>query len=100
MKKTTNKARISDDFYVQHLMDFYKSNLPLNCFCTKQEILRRRQSLQQVSTAINLFEHKKDNAPYSFVHGKLLNYLKQKSKDDEKRSTNYVKKIEYLLQMK
>ena len=59
-------------------MDFYESNKSFRGFCIERLISSNRVSLMHYATEIGLFDHKANKTPYSFVHKKLFEHLKQK----------------------
>ena len=86
-KKGSNSKRLSDEFVVRHLMDFYESTDTFNSYCTKHFISSKRVSLRRIGVAIGLFQHKTDKASYTFVHKKLSQYLREQ----EQAFTDHVK---------
>ena len=72
--------KISAEFYIQQLMDYYEScpSLGFRTFCNQRAITNKRSSLLRVAREIKLFHHKEAKTPYNFVHQKLRDHLKKK----------------------
>ena len=86
-KKGNNSKRISDDFVVRHLMDFYDPTDTFNSYCTKHFIDSKCGPLHLIGVTIGLFRHKTDKGRYTFVHKKLSQYLRER----EQAFTDHVK---------
>ena len=72
--------KISAEFYIQQLMDYYHScpSLGFRAFCNQCAITNKHNSLLCIARKINLFGHKEAKTPYNFVHQKLRDHLKKK----------------------
>ena len=74
-KKGSNSKRLSDEFIIRHLMEFYESTSSFNSYCTEHFICSKRVSLRRIAVAVGLFDHKADKASHSLVHKKLCDHL-------------------------
>ena len=79
--------RLTDEFIVQQLMDFYVTNAEtkFTTFFKDRALHSKRRSLMRIANEVNLFAHKEDKTPYNFVHVKLLKHLKEKKKSCSQR---------------
>ena len=81
---TNNKAtkkpyeRLTTEFIVQQLMDFYESKDKFRTFFNERALSSKRRSLFRVAKEVNLLKHKEDGTSYNFVHMKLLSHLQKK----------------------
>ena len=83
-KKATKNPyhHLSDDCIFQQLMGFYDTpDVKLKAFFNERALSLKRRSLMRIAKEVNLFWHKqKDKTPHTFVHKKLLMYLKTKKR--------------------
>ena len=69
----TSSKRPSPDFYIDNLMNYYKSaGKSFREFCDENGLTPKLSALMRVGTKVGLFEDKKKSSTPSFVWRKLV----------------------------